>query len=186
MPRSYRHRPQRKRVFVACEGASEYGYAAHIGFLAEEEDLAVHLDICNCHGGDPLAIVEKAVKQLLLRKRQSGAYAVNAIFLDADRRKESPNRTDRAKVLLRRHGFHVIWSKPTFESLLLKHMPGYERSEPTASNLAFQQLKNCWPEYCKGLTSMQLRYKLDRASVVRAAAVVPELQAFLDSLGFSS
>ena len=61
-------RLRRRRFFVACEGDSEYGYAALLQSLANESGLAVHLDIREYRGGDPLAVVEKAVKELSLRR----------------------------------------------------------------------------------------------------------------------
>ena len=112
MSRGYGHRPQRRRIFVGCEGDSEVGYAAFIGLLAEEACLSVHLDPRKCRGGDPLAIVETAIRELRLRGKRHGAYAVRAIFLDVDRREDAPDRSARADQLLQNHGFHTIWSQP--------------------------------------------------------------------------
>ena len=186
MPRRYGHRPQRRRVFVGCEGDSEAGYAAFIALLAEEAGLAVHLDIRKCRGGDPLAIVETAVSELRMRSNRHGAYAASAIFLDADRREDAPDRTARADQLLRDYGFHAIWSRPALEALLLKHFPGCERLEPATTALALRQLQGFWPGYRKGITANELRDELDASAVARAAAVVPALHAFLVSIGFQS
>ena len=68
MPRGRGPRIQRRRFFVACEGESEGGYAALLQHLADESGLAIHLDIRTCHGGDPLAIVEAAVRELNSRR----------------------------------------------------------------------------------------------------------------------
>ena len=186
MPRGYGHRPQRRRIFVGCEGDSEFGYAAFIGLLAEEARLAVHLDIRKCGGGDPLAIVETAVSELEVRGNRHGAYATRAIFLDADRREDAPDRTARANRLLRDHRIHAIWSQPALEALLLKHIRGCERLEPATTALALRQLQDCWPGYRKGMPARELRAELDAAAVARAAGVVPELQAFLVSIGLLS
>lgn len=183
MPRRRGHRPQRKRVFVGCEGESEVGYAAFLRLLAEEADLAVHLDIRRCRGGDPLAIVEAALSELRVRSDRRGGYAVRAILLDADRRDDAPDRAARIERLLREHDVQAIWSRPALEGLLLKHIRGCERLAPATTALALHELQERWPGYRKGMTARELRAKLDAAAVKRAAAVVPSLQAFLVSVG---
>ena len=179
MPRALGHRPQRRRFFVACEGDSEVGYTALLQRLADASGLAIHLDPRRCHGGDPLAIVEAAVSELGIRRTRRGAYIGHAIFLDADRRDDVPGRTARADRLIHENGFHVVWSEPTFEALLLKHIDGCEQLRPPTSALALQQLQNRWPEYRKGMSANELCARLDHAAVTRAAAVLPELREFL-------
>ena len=183
MPRGRGHRRQRRRFFVACEGESEGGYAALLQRLADESGLAIHLDIRKCHGGDPLAIVEGAVSELTTRRIRRGAYAGQAIFLDADRRNDVPHRTMSADRLIRTNGFRAIWSRPAFEALLLKHIPNCEQLRPTTTAMSLQQLRDRWPEYRKGMTSGDLRRRLDHAAVKRAAVVIPELRAFLVDIG---
>ena len=182
MPGQYGHRPQRRRVFVGCEGKSEVGYAAFVRLLATEARSPVYLDIRNCRGSDPLAIVEWAIRDFHERKKRHGSYAVQAILLDADRRDDSPDRTDHADRLLQEHGFHAIWSQPTLEALLLKHIRGCEQLDPATNNLSLRQLKRHWPDYYKGMTGRELRARLNLAAVSRAAAVVPALRAFLHSV----
>ena len=70
----------RRRILVGCEVDSEVDCAAFVAVLAEESDSVVHLDIRNCRGGDPLAIVETAVSELRMRRNRHGAYADRAIF----------------------------------------------------------------------------------------------------------
>lgn len=182
MPRAFAHRPQRRRFFVACEGDSERGYAAFLQGLAKDLGVAIHLDIRPCHGGDPLAIVETAVSELKLRSRRRGAYVGQAVFLDADRRDDVPDRTARADQLIREHGFTAVWSVPAFEVLLLKHLDGCERLRPATSALALQQLQDHWPEYRKGMSANELTARLDHAAVARAAIVFPALRAFLTEI----
>ena len=179
MPRAYAHRPQRRRFLIACEGESEVGYAAFLRRLSDEAGLAIHLDIRRCHGGDPLAIVETAVRELNSGRNRRGGYKGQAIFLDADRRDNVRDRTVLADQLIHEHGFTAIWSVPTFEVLLLKHLDGCERLQPPTSALALQQLQDHWPEYRKGMTANELRTRLDYAAVGRAASVLPELREFL-------
>ena len=183
MPKRHNHRWQRRRIFVGCEGESEIGYAALIGQLAEESGCAVHLDIRKCRVGDPLTIVESAVRELRMRLNRRGAFEAQVVFLDADRRGDDPVRTAVADQLLLNHKFHAVWSKPTLEALLLRHFPGCQHLKPTTSVLALRRLHACWPEYRKGMTAQEFRAKLDGAAVARAAAVVPALRTFLDSIG---
>ena len=183
MPRRRGHRPQRLRVFVACEGESEIGYAALLQRRAEESGLAIHLDIRQCRGGDPLKIVEKAIEELSSRRKRRGAYYRQAIFLDADRRHVAPDRTRMADRLILDHGFLAIWSQPAFEALLLNHMPGCDQLRPATSGLALQQLQDRWPEYRKGMTASRLHPRVDLGAIKRAATAVPQLRKFLLEIG---
>ena len=182
MPRAFGHRPQRRRFLVACEGDSEVGYAAFLQRLADDSGLAIHLDIRRCHGGDPLAIVETAVRELNTRRTRRGAYVGQTIFLDADRRDDVPERTVRADRLILGHEFHGIWSDPAFEALLLKHLDGCEHLLPATSALALQQLQDRWPGFYKGMSANELGATLDLAAVTRAAAVLGSLRAFLSGI----
>ena len=183
MPRRTAYRRQRRRFFVGCEGDSEVGYAAFIGLLADESGLAVHLDIRRCRGGDPLAVVMTAVRELQTRRRRHGPYAGQAIFLDADRRDDAPIRTAEADQLIREHGFCAVWSEPTLEALLLRHFRGRQRSQPATATLALRRLHSCWPGYRKGMVARELRDEFDIAAITRAAAVMPELRTFLVAIG---
>ena len=183
MPRGQGHKVRRRRFFVACEGDSEGGYAAFLQRLADESVLAVHLDIRRYRGGDPLAIVQTAVKDLTTRRNRRGEYVGQAIFLDADRRNDVPERTVRADRLVRDNEFQAIWSQPAFESLLLKHIPGCEQLQPATSALSLQLLQDRWPEYRKGMAAYELRERFDHAAVLRAAATIPEFRRFLALIG---
>ena len=44
-------------------------------------------------------------------------------------------------------------------------------------------LVNFWPEFRKGMTARELATRIDQASVLRAAAVEPDLNAFLALIG---
>ena len=183
MPKGRGHRPQRQRVFVACEGDSEMGYAALLQRRANEAGLAVHLDIRKCRGGDPLKIVEKAIKELTSRGKRRGAYQAQAIFLDADGRGLSPDRTRKSDRLILDHRLTAIWSHPSFEALLLNHMPDCQRLQPATTSLALRQLQDHWPDYRKGMTVSQLHPRVDLCAIERAAAVSPQLRNFLLKIG---
>ncbi len=183
MPANRNYRKQRRRFFVACEGESEYGYAAFIQHLADDAKLAIHLDIRNYRGGDPLIIVNKAVKELRERRSRFGSYSGQVIFLDADRCQEDKDRTNKAVRLIRKHQFCPIWSNPFFEVLLLKHLIGCETLQPPTPKLALKELKSNWPNYRKGMVANELAKKLDLDAVRRAIDHEPKLRVFLLDIG---
>ena len=78
--------PQRRRVFLGCEGESERGYGARLGELLQLTGLAVHLDtvLLRPGGGDPLALVELAVQRIRDLESKRGPYAIRAVLLDAN------------------------------------------------------------------------------------------------------
>lgn len=183
MPGRRGHRPLRRRVFVGCEGDSEMGYAALLQRRADESGLAIHLDVRECRGGDPLKIVEKAIEELRTRRKRRGPYHRQAIFLDADRRGVSPDRTRLADRLILNHRFVAIWSQPSFEALLLNHLPGCDQLRPATSGLALQQLQVRWPRYRKGMRAIELQPRVDLIAIERAAAVTPQLRKFPLEIG---
>lgn len=183
MPRSRSFREKRRRVFVACEGESERSYTVFLSQLAEEMGLPLHLDPWCCSGGDPLSIVERAVNEMFRRISRRGAYAERAILLDGDRRSDSPDRTMQADRLIEANGIRPVWSYPTLEALLLRHLPGCATLRPATPELAFRELKRRWPEYAKGASAHELRRQLDLAAVRRAAAVDAQLRSVLIAIG---
>lgn len=183
MPGRRRLRERQRRIFVGCEGESERGYAAFLALLAKEMGVGAHLDTRLCKGGDPLAIVEKAIDEMDQRTRLHGAYAVRLILLDTDKRKDTPKRSAVADTLIQSKGFSPIWSRPTFEALLLRHLPGCEYLRPPTAELAEQRLAKEWPEYRKGMVARELRRRLDIKAVGRAAAVDAGLGAAVRAIG---
>jgi hypothetical protein len=61
-------RPQRRPIFLGCEGESERGYGRLIGRLCDEtrRDLYLDVTLLRLGGGDPLALVEMA-RQIIAR-----------------------------------------------------------------------------------------------------------------------
>lgn len=179
-------RPQRVRIFVGCEGESEQGYVALLQRLADAAGLALHLDtvVLQPGGGDPLAIVELAVRRMTQRERQSGApYAQRAILLDADKRGQQPQRDDRAAVIAAGEGIALIWQEPCHEALLLRHLPGCAQLRPPQTPLACQQLVQRWPDYRKPMPAARLAQRIDAASLAQIRAVEGALAGFLEAIG---
>lgn len=175
--------PQRRRIFVGCEGESEGSYVALLGRLSEDRNCHVHLDRANLRGGDPLAIVEAAVREFRSRVRRRGPYAAQAVFLDADRRAIAPERAGLATDLATRFNITLIWQEPCHEAFLLRHLPDCERLRPPTAQAAMMELQRRWPDYEKAMPAVSLATRLSLDAVLRAAAVEASLRDFLIAIG---
>ena len=184
MPRRTKVRNTRKRVFVACEGESERGYAGFLLGIADETGLSLHFDLQICRGGDHLAIVETAMDRMTRQARQHGPFWKKAIFLDSDRRGDKTERTRQADRMIVQSGLLPIWSDPCLEALILRHFPGCEHLRPPTSNRAHQELSRRWPDYAKPVSRSALRAKFEMSHVQRAAGTNPDLFVFLKAIGF--
>lgn len=179
-------RPQRARIFAGCEGESEQGYFALLQRLADAAGLALHLDtvVLQPGGGDPLAIVELAVRRMTQRERQSGApYTHRAILLDADKRGQKPQRDVRAAVIAAGAGITLIWQEPCHEAVLLRHLPNCAQLRPPLTPVACQQLVQRWPDYRKPMPAARLAQRIDAASLPQIRAVEGALAGFLVAIG---
>ena len=180
--------PQRRRVFVGCEGDSERGYAALLDELLDGIRPDRHLDIVPLQpgAGDPLQLVERALAHIAAdaRKRGRPSYIERAILLDHDRRTDNPDRGAQAEAQARANKLRLIWQQPCFEALLLRHLPNCRDLRPPVTARAVAELERHWPGYVKGLPKTRLAERVDAAAVRQAAAVEPELAAFLRTIGF--
>jgi hypothetical protein len=178
---------QRRRVFLGCEGESERSYGAWLRMLLEEVRRDVHLNVVLLKpgGGDPLALLERARDKLKQEQRRGeSAYVHRAILLDHDRSDLPPVRARRLTELRDEFEFHLIWARPCFEALLLRHLPGCQGLRPVTSAHALTDLRRAWPEYEKGMPALRLARKLAIEQLRQAYAVEPELAEFLRCVGF--
>jgi hypothetical protein len=186
MRRRRAFRPQRAPIFVGCEGESERGYVALLGRLAEEAALPVHLDpvLLQPGGGDPLAIVERAVQQLgeRRRKRQT-VYQAQFVLLDRDKWGQAPARDSRIAGVAARAGLGLVWQAPCHEAMLLRHLEHCATLRPPTTTVAAAQIAQRWPTYDKPMDAADLAARLDRAAVLRAAAVEPDLAPLIAAVG---
>jgi hypothetical protein len=69
-----RQRPQRRRIFLGCEGESEQGYGALLGRLLEaiRHDRYLHIVLLRPGGGDPLALVKLALRRIAEEEAKRG------------------------------------------------------------------------------------------------------------------
>jgi hypothetical protein len=178
--------PQRVRVYLGCEGRSEQSYGARLGQIANSVGRHVYIDNDVLGGGDPLALVDLAVRRIAAREAKRGDFVHRAVLLDRDRLGLSPDRDRQIAPLARRHGVQLIWQSPCHEGFLLRHFEGQEATQLATSDLAMQALTRVWPEYRKGTPANGLALRIDRGAILRAAAVEPDLRAFLALIGLAT
>jgi len=177
--------PQRKRIYLGCEGESEQSYGKRLNEIADEAGLHLHIDcdVLQPGSGDPLALIEMAVRHIRQKVSNRGLFAHRAVILDADKLNISPDRDARIPRLAESHSIQLIWQRPCHEGFLLRHFPRRDTIRPLTAGLAMAALVNFWPEFRKGMTARELATRIDQASVLRAAAVEPDLNAFLALIG---
>ena len=187
-----RHRPnvpQRKPIFVGCEGESERGYVAFLGRIAEQEGVAIHLDavLLRPGGGDPCGLIELADRKLAEKVRTRGVhYHAKLVLLDDDLLGKVPNRDARGLQVAARSGLQLIWQSPCHEAFLLRHLVACQGLRPPTTVLAHDQLLNRWPTYSKGMAAAQLAAHLDLLALHRAAVVEPGLAQLLQIIGIGT
>jgi hypothetical protein len=175
--------PQRVRIYLGCEGQSEQSYGRLLSQIADGAGLHIHLDTDPLRGGDPLAIVELAVRHINQRKKLRGDFAYRAILLDRDKLGLTPERDRQIGLLSAENGLSVIWQTPCHEGFLLRHFEGQGAVRPATSDLALQCLRRVWPEYRKGMPASELTTRIDLAGIRRAASVEALFADFLDRIG---
>lgn len=187
MRRPHRLIPQRRRLFVGCEGESEQSYVALLARFAEAARVSVHLDavLLRPGGGDPLAIVERAAAKVDERVGRHGAYERRFVLIDRDRWGQTPNRDQQIAGLAVSASLELIWQRPCHEAVLLRHLDGCSQLRPRSTAIAQTGLSARWPSYQKGMPAIRLADRLDIAAVQRAAAVEPELAVLLHEIGLA-
>ena len=187
MRRRAHHRPERKPIFVGCEGDSEVSYVAFIRDLAETARLPVVVTPIALREGDPLARVEKAIRLISdNRKKRRVDYTARFILMDTDQIVLAPDRAEQAKLIATEHKISIIWQNPCHEALLLRHFAGHETKHPSTATASMKQLVKQWPGYEKAMSKQDIAKMLNLESVCRAAAVDQELKSFLMTIGLAA
>jgi hypothetical protein len=176
--------PQRLRIFIGCEGASERGYAAWLQRLADHVGLHVFLDsvVAGTGGGDPLAIVKESAKEADRRQRARGQYHEKWVILDEDKIGEVPDRDAELWRISQKKGLLVLLQRWEHEALLLRHFPSCSTLRPPAG-AAMARLLQEWPTYTKPQTAIQIEAKLSLEDAVRATTQEPKLLDLLKTIG---
>lgn len=178
--------PQRKRIFVGCEGESERGYAALLSRLLEQRHRRMHFDsiVLRPGGGDPCGLIETAIRKVRRAESRFGRYHKKVLFLDRDRLGQSTARDTQGLQVAQESGLHLVWQDPCHEALLLRHLTGCEQLRPPTSALALTRLMTFWPDYKKPMSATRLGQRIDVSAVRQAAAVEQALKAFLEDIDF--
>ncbi len=157
------HIPQKRPVYIGCEGASEVSYAGFLQDLLRDAGLPVHLVIeeLDPGAGDPLSRIEMAVRRLAHLRRTRAAPTERFALLDSDQAGRDRPRADRARTLANQHNIIILWQRPCFESLLLHHVDGRAAHRPPDSPTAQRELVRSWPDYRKPMTRAALSRRLD-------------------------
>lgn len=184
-----RRRPQsialRRPVYIGCEGASEAGYASFLQDLIRDANVPVHLhvDKLGPGAGDPLSRIEMAVLRLERLQTKRSAPTERFVLLDFDQAERDQKRADRARKLAADNEITIIWQRPCFEAVLLRHLEGKTDNRPPDTQRAVKALEREWPEYQKPMTRINLARRIDRDAVLRAADVEDELHVLLRCIG---
>jgi len=175
--------PQRRRIFLGCEGESERSYMELLRRIVEQRHRKVHLDAVLLGGGDPLKMVETAAVQHR-RRVGRGQYVYRAILLDADKLGQARERDERADRLAAKEGFELIWQEPCHEAFLMLHLADGTVSRPQTTMDANRALRRLWPTYEKPLPATRLAERIDRPAVIRARAIHAGLRILLEKIDF--
>jgi hypothetical protein len=174
--------PQRQRIYLGCEGESEQSYGRLLNRITDDAGLHLHIDcdVLQPGGGDPLALLETAIRKIRQKVLNRGPFVNCAVILDADKLRVSPDRDAQIRRLVQAHGIHLIWQRPCHEGFLLKHLV---QQDPPSTGLAVAALARLWPEFRKGMSATELAMRIDQESVRRAANAEPDFRAFLALIG---
>lgn len=133
-----RHRhpviPQRKRIYIGCEGRTEVEYA---GFLQDRVEIThrryylVRKDLGG--SGNPMAMLRVALKDRV-RQAAIGVFSGSAVFLDADTADDRAVRE--ANELAHRENIILIWQRPCGEAFLLEHLGQLNQAARNSSRQA--------------------------------------------------
>lgn len=176
------HIPQRRRIFLGCEGHGEHGYGTLLARIAREvANIHVHIDarVLQPGAGDPCALIERAAQIIAQDEARREAFEIKAVLLDLG----SPQINARAVARAAHHGIHhLIWQSPDHEGLLLRHLQGCQQHRPPRG-ASMAALVAQWPEYEKPMSAQQLATRITLERVRQACAVEAELRAFLAATG---
>lgn len=180
-------RPQRRPVFLGCEGESELGYGSLIRMFREEVRADIHLmvELLRPGGGDPLSLVELACQKIMTYERnREMRCAIRAVLLDRDQLRKNLDRDARMFSLAKDKSIRLILQDPSHEGLLLRHIDGCENLRPPTPSAALVELRRRWPDYTKGSSAARLATRIRPEHIRQAASAELELAAFLRDIDF--
>jgi hypothetical protein len=177
--------PLRRPVFVGCEGESESGYAGLLQDMIRAANVSVHLLIADLGigAGDPFSRVAMAVRKLEQLRRTRTAPFDRFVLLDSDQADSDRDRAIAARSLALQNGIQIVWQRPCFEAVILRHLPRCATRRPPDSAEAKRALHREWTDYEKPMARAELARKIGLAAILQAADVEPELNTMLRCIG---
>ena len=184
MARGRKPIPQNRPVFVAGEGLSEQGYGRWIGRLGAVYGVPIAVRAEGLHGGDPLDLVNQAVRKLRIAERRGAKYPIRSLFLDHDTFGKNPENDQLAIEIAQDKGFFLIQQMPCHEGFLLAHFDDCPNPIPNNPPEAMAILKQIWPNYSKGMDAIRYGSVLSVGHLERARQRVRELDDLLSAIGW--
>lgn len=113
--------PQRRPIFLGCEGESEQAYGQLLNDLLRAANRPFHLEVVNLNpgAGDPIARLRKAGQEIARRRLRRPEFYLKAILMDSDQVDGDAQRRQQAEQLARDLDIRIIWQIPCHEALLL-------------------------------------------------------------------
>lgn len=181
MPRRRPVEPRRV-IFIGVEGKSDQSFARFLQSCCDREGLHLHLNVKTASGGDSVAVVKEAVRQLT-RHPDRGNISHSMVLLDRDRHAQDVQAGRDAQAVASKAKLEIIFQNPNLEGLLLRLHQGYE-SRTIVADDSITELRKVWPEYSKSsLTADQLKRRFTVSDLRRAARYDQGLRRLLDVLG---
>ena len=103
--------PARTPIFVTVEGPSEEAFVKFLRGCCEREGVHVHLNVSVACGGDSLAVVEHAARQVA-RSSARSQFAAKLVLMDADRTEQDRHAKRDAPAAARRAGLQIVYAQP--------------------------------------------------------------------------
>ena len=175
----------KRPIFVACEGKSETGYVRWLNRLADHQGVPVALTAHDMKGGAPAIIADKAIRFLRGSIGGPRTYRGKYLFLDSDPAVNTQHELDRAVQIAEKHLFGVIWQQVCHECFLLKHFAETENRNPPIANSCEIALLGVWPTFRKGLDATEYERHLSLEHLARGRDNLPDLDAFLNDIGWN-
>ncbi len=175
----------RKRFFLAVEGESEQSFVKWIQNLADESGLNVHLQCYVLSGGGYSSMLRDAANRKMREEKRKDPFKAAFLLLDEDRAQQpQPDwPTERLRSQADSKGLIFCGQKPNFEGLLLRMLPGRERTILPAASVD-AQLPTLLPGYKKPIDAQSLAWKFTLDDLMRVASVEAGLQRMLTMIGF--
>jgi hypothetical protein len=133
--------------------------------------------------GDVLGMVTQATKKLRVLERMGDRFIEKALLLDQDMAGKNTERDKQAAEIAQVNALVLLWQRPDFEGLLLRHFPGHEQASPPKEE-SIKLLKKLWPQYNKGQSASEIEKRLGIEDLKRACKFEHGLAEFLRQIGF--